>query len=222
MLVLFETPAGYALFKVSNSAAVADVDSVTDHFATASSAAEAIKLKAFSKFADTTSALSAATAICDGKLDKSLKSFLSDSIGKKAGDVELAVSDSKLGGLIKDKLSIPCIYNDTVQELMRGIRAHMGALITGLSTSDTSAMKLGLSHSLCRYKLKFSPDKVDTMIIQAISLLDELDKELNTYAMRVREWYGWHFPEMGKIVADNIMYAKVSCTQAICQRSAPT
>ena len=47
------------------------------------------------------------------------------------------------------------------------------------------------------------------MIIQAIGLLDDLDKELNTYAMRVREWYGWHFPEMSKIVADNVVYAKV-------------
>lgn len=60
-------------------------------------------------------------------------------------------------------------------------------------------MSLGLSHSLSRYKLKFSPDKVDTMIVQAIGLLDDLDKELNTYAMRVREWYGWHFPEMTKV-----------------------
>ena len=50
--------------------------------------------------------------------------------------------------------------------------------------------------------------QVDTMIVQAIGLLDDLDKELNTYAMRVREWYGWHFPEMTKIVADNIKYAK--------------
>ena len=46
------------------------------------------------------------------------------------------------------------------------------------------------------------------MIVQAIALLDDLDKELNTYAMRVREWYGWHFPEMSKIVTDNILYAK--------------
>eukprot|EP00879_Flechtneria_rotunda_P022149 GHRR01023372.1.p1 GENE.GHRR01023372.1~~GHRR01023372.1.p1 ORF type:complete len:261 (+),score=75.15 GHRR01023372.1:154-936(+) len=69
-------------------------------------------------------------------------------------------------------------------------------------------MSLGLSHSLSRYKLKFSPEKVDTMIVQAIGLLDDLDKELNTYAMRVREWYGWHFPEMTKIVTDNIQYAK--------------
>jgi nucleolar protein 58 len=83
-------------------------------------------------------------------------------------------------------------------------------------------MKLGLSHSLGRYKLKMSPDKVDTMIIQAIALLDELDKELNTYAMRVREWYGWHFPEMGKVVPENIMYAKCVKTMGVRQNAAST
>ena len=62
---------------------------------------------------------------------------------------------------------------------------------------------------MSRHKLKFSPDKVDTMIVQAIALLDDLDKELNTYAMRVKEWYGWHFPEMGRIVNDNLAYARV-------------
>jgi nucleolar protein 58 len=70
-------------------------------------------------------------------------------------------------------------------------------------------MSLGLSHSLSRHKLKFSPDKIDTMIVQAIGLLDDLDKELNTYSMRVKEWYGWHFPEMAKIVTENLAYAKV-------------
>ena len=67
---------------------------------------------------------------------------------------------------------------------------------------------LWCSFSLSRYKLKFSPDKVDTMIVQAISLLDDLDKELNNYVMRAREWYGWHFPELGKIVTDNVAFAK--------------
>ena len=46
------------------------------------------------------------------------------------------------------------------------------------------------------------------MIIQAISLLDDLDKELNNYMMRLREWYGWHFPELSKIITDNLTYAK--------------
>ncbi|AQK98545.1 putative nucleolar protein 5-1, partial [Zea mays] len=99
-------------------------------------------------------------------------------------------------------------------ELMRGLRNQLTELITGFGAQDLGPMSLGLSHSLSRYKLKFSPEKaclisVDTMIIQAIGLLDDLDKDLNTFAMRVREWYGWHFPELTKIVSDNIQYAKV-------------
>ncbi len=69
-------------------------------------------------------------------------------------------------------------------------------------------MALGLAHGLSRYKLKISSDKVDTMIIQAVSLLEDLDKEINNYMMRLREWYGWHFPELSKIISDNLIYTK--------------
>lgn len=48
-------------------------------------------------------------------------------------------------------------------------------------------MSLGLSHSLSRHKLKFSAHKIDQMIISAVSLIDDIDKELNVYAMRVKE-----------------------------------
>jgi nucleolar protein 58 len=120
----------------------------------------------------------------------------------------LAVADSKLGNVIKEKLKIDCVHNNGVMELLRGVRSQFTELISGLGDQDLAPMSLGLSHSLARYKLKFSSDKVDTMIIQAIGLLDDLDKELNTYAMRVREWYGWHFPELAKIISDNILYAK--------------
>jgi nucleolar protein 58 len=47
------------------------------------------------------------------------------------------------------------------------------------------------------------------MVIQAVGLLDELDKEINTYAMRCKEWYGWHFPELQGIVSDSVLYAKL-------------
>jgi len=46
------------------------------------------------------------------------------------------------------------------------------------------------------------------MVIQAVNLLEDLDKELNNYAMRLREWYSWHFPELSKIITDNTTYAK--------------
>jgi nucleolar protein 56 len=55
------------------------------------------------------------------------------------------------------------------------------------------------------------------MIIQAIALLDQLDKDINTFAMRVREWYCWHFPELRELVKDNYMFAR--CAAYIRDRS---
>merc|ERR1711872_489857 len=109
---------------------------------------------------------------------------------------------------IKEKLDLSCEANSKISELMRCIRSQASGLISGLPDKEMTAMELGLAHSLSRYKLKFSPDKIDTMIVQAVSLLDDLDKELNNYIMRCREWYGWHFPELGKIVTDNLAFIR--------------
>lgn len=107
------------------------------------------------------------------------------------------------------QLSLSLISDASTADLYRSIRNHLSSLIPALVPEKINTMSLGLSHSLSRHKLKFSPDKVDTMIIQAIALLDDLDKELNIYAMRVKEWYGWHFPEMARIVNDNLAYARI-------------
>uniref|UniRef100_A0A8B9DGW3 Nucleolar protein 58 n=1 Tax=Anser cygnoides TaxID=8845 RepID=A0A8B9DGW3_ANSCY len=207
MLVLFETAAGYAIFKVLNEKKLQEVDSLWKEFETPEKANKIVKLKHFEKFQDTTEALAASTALVEGKLSKNLKKILKKIVAKDAHE-QLAVADAKLGGVIKDKLNLSCIHSPMVTELMRGIRSQIEGLITGLPSREMAAMCLGLAHSLSRYKLKFSPDKVDTMIVQAISLLDDLDKELNNYIMRCREWYGWHFPELGKIITDNLTYCK--------------
>lgn len=55
---------------------------------------------------------------------------------------------------------IDCVHNNAVMELMRGVRSQLTELISGLASQDLAPMSLGLSHSLSRYKLKFSPDKV--------------------------------------------------------------
>jgi len=208
MLILFETPAGFALFKVQNDAKLKNVDNIYKEFSSAESSSKFVKLQGFQKFKNTADALKATTALVDGKLSKSLKKFLTKEISDKESNDNLGISDPKLGGLINKKLNIKCVHDNSVEELIRGIRTQLNALVTEVTESEMKAMSLGLSHSLSRYKLKFSPDKVDTMIIQAIALLDDLDKELNTYAMRVREWYGWHFPESSKIIPDNILFAK--------------
>ncbi|XP_076272789.1 nop5 ribonucleoprotein [Rhynchophorus ferrugineus] len=207
MLVLFETPAGYAIFKLLDEKKLEKVDSLYTSFETPDAAKKIVKLKHFEKFADTTEALSATTAIVEGKISKSLKRAIKNYVTENAQE-QLLVADAKLGSALKDKFSLQCLSNTAVQELMRCIRSQLDSLIGGLPKKEMTAMALGLAHSLSRYKLKFSPDKVDTMIVQAVSLLDDLDKELNNYVMRCREWYGWHFPELGKIITDNIAFAK--------------
>ncbi|XP_046735132.1 nucleolar protein 58 [Diprion similis] len=206
MLVLFETPAGYAIFKLLDEKKLSETENLYHDFETPEAASRIVKLKHFEKFADTTEALAATTAAVEGKVSKSLKKMLK----KYCAEVQeqLAVADAKLGNAIKDKLSLSCISNTAVQELMRCIRSQMDSLLTGLPKKEMTAMALGLAHSLSRYKLKFSPDKIDTMIVQAVCLLDDLDKELNNYVMRCREWYGWHFPELGKLVTDNVAFVK--------------
>ena len=46
--------------------------------------------------------------------------------------------------------------------------------------------EIGLGHSYSRAKVKFNAHRSDNMIIQSISLLDQLDKDINTFSMRVR------------------------------------
>lgn len=147
-----------------------------------------VKLKHFQKFSDTTEALAAATATVEGKVSKTLKKTLKKLIVEEVQS-ELLVADAKLGNAIKDKLDLQCVANSGVQELLRCIRSQSDSLLAGLPKKEMTAMALGLAHSLSRYKLKFSPDKIDTMIVQAQCLLDDLDKELNNYMMRAREWY---------------------------------
>ncbi|XP_059617282.1 nucleolar protein 58 [Phlebotomus argentipes] len=207
MFILYETPAGYAIFKLLDEKKLKEVDNLYLEFETPEKANSLIKLKHFQKFSDTTEALAAATATVEGKVSKPLKKTLKKLVSEDVQN-KLLVADAKLGNAIKDKMALQCVSNSAVQELLRCIRTQSESLLSGLPKKEMTAMALGLAHSLSRYKLKFSPDKIDTMIVQAQCLLEDLDKELNNYMMRAREWYGWHFPELGKIVTDNIAFVK--------------
>ncbi|XP_072556640.1 uncharacterized protein [Paramormyrops kingsleyae] len=70
----------------------------------------------------------------------------------------MPVSDAKLGGVISFNLN--CFHGPAVAELLRGIRSLMEARSTGPPQWEAAVMSLGLTHS---------PDKVDIMIVQAIS-----------------------------------------------------
>ena len=81
MYVLFETPAGFALFKVlKDEKKMKDVSSLINDFQTSEAASKVVKLKAFKKFKDTKDAMKSVEKLLKGEMSKSLKKFLDKNI----------------------------------------------------------------------------------------------------------------------------------------------
>jgi nucleolar protein 58 len=80
MYVLFETPAGFALFKVLKEGKLKDTDNLHKEFTTGEKANKVVKLKAFKKFKDTKEAMKSVEKLLKGDLSKTLKKFLDKNI----------------------------------------------------------------------------------------------------------------------------------------------
>ena len=129
--LLHETSAGFALFRVAGE--------------------NELSLAAFTKFETTTDALAAVTALLDAKVPTQVSALL-----KKHAVKTLAVQDTKFAQAVAKACGVAVSTNE---ELFRTVRAQSDQL-TGIDASVLAQMTLGLAHSLARYKLKFSPDKV--------------------------------------------------------------
>ena len=77
-----------------------------------------------------------------------------------------------------------------------------------MSQGRITSANLGIGHSFARHNIKFDEKRQDKAIINSFSLLDTMEKNLNTFSMRLKESYGWHFPELAKLLPDSETYAR--------------
>ncbi|MEX0567826.1 MAG: NOP5/NOP56 family protein [Candidatus Njordarchaeota archaeon] len=66
-----------------------------------------------------------------------------------------------------------------------------------------------ISVSLVKEKLREVGGEPDKMIIQAITLIEELTEAINAFIAHLREWYGIIFPDLGKIVDNHLLFTKI-------------
>lgn len=216
-MVLYEHASGYGLFKIKEFEEIAALTAQVEASVTDPSAFNSIcSLIAFYPFKTAADALANINAVSEGLATDELKNFVQTNLPKKAKKVTIGVQDPKLGGVLSEELGCKVSHIGVVPELLRGVRAHFAKLVKGLSNTVSGKAQLGLGHSYSRAKVKFNVHKADNMIIQSIALLDQLDKDVNTFCMRIREWYSYHFPELIKIVGDNLLFAK--CVKVIKNR----
>ncbi|ORC86829.1 putative nucleolar protein [Trypanosoma theileri] len=215
LYILYEAPTGYAIYKVLTTEEIGAGDVALQKdlqdFATFS---PWVKLMSFAPFQSPENALEDAVCISESLVSPFLNNFLTSVLAKKAkkddASWELGVCDAKLGGAIHDELNFPVVCNENVVEIARCLRTHAEKLLPEHKEGDIPRAQCGLGHAFSRNKVKFNVHRSDNMIIQSSALAEHMDKGVNLLGMRVKEWYGWHFPELAREVPEPLKYAKIA------------
>ncbi len=66
-----------------------------------------------------------------------------------------------------------------------------------------------ISIELTRRKIKKAAGKKDLLAAQGIRAIDDIDKTINLFAARLREWYSLHFPELNELVREHEDYISI-------------
>jgi nucleolar protein 56 len=66
-----------------------------------------------------------------------------------------------------------------------------------------------VSLELTRLRVKGASEKRDLIVAQGIQTLDDLDRTVNLFMGRLREWYGVYFPELDRLIEKHETYARL-------------
>ena len=127
----------------------------------------------------------------------------------KGGNLEFTLeSEQLLNGLRREfkhakfELSMPNKAGSVLRGKLREIAEELGF-------KDVEKFARDINFILTRHKLRSEAAQRDKLIIQSISVLDEIDRFSNILVGLLREWYSIHFPELDRLVPDHELYLKL-------------
>jgi nucleolar protein 56 len=85
------------------------------------------------------------------------------------------------------------------------------AIETGFAKDDQdlALWNRNVSIELAKLRIKGASEKRDLIVGQAIQTLDDLDRTVNLFMARLREWYGIYFPEMDRLIEKHETYSRL-------------
>jgi len=66
-----------------------------------------------------------------------------------------------------------------------------------------------VSMELTKIRVKKASERLDLVTMQTIQTVDDVDKTLNLFMSRIREWYGLYFPELDRLIEEHKTYARL-------------
>ncbi len=140
-----------------------------------------------------------------GNLSKDIVSYLNNE-GEEVvvQNDEIKINLSKLN----PKLSISVVPNFLEEEGLDKIDLWIKA---NLVKDQQEAVELIRNYTVyvSQQKLREQAARLDLHAIQMVQAIDEIDKTINLFYMRLREWYGLHFPELYNIVNEPETYLNI-------------
>ncbi len=110
----------------------------------------------------------------------------------------------------KLNISVDVAKPSRAGEILRGNLGKL-AVETGFAkkVTELSQWTHRVSMELTKMQVKKAVEKRDLLVVQVIQTIDDLDKTLNLFMSRIREWYGLHFPELDRLVEKHETYARL-------------
>ena len=106
---------------------------------------------------------------------------------------------------VKTEVSKPA-EAETLSALMEQLAVDTGFV---KDVKELSVWNRNVSMELAKLRVKSAAEKRDLVISQAIQTLDDLDRTVNLFMGRLREWYGIHFPELDRLIEKHETYARL-------------
>lgn len=148
----------------------------------------------------------------EGRLDEAFRKMI-DRVKslEDLRDVSLVVEDPETArAVIEEGLGVVVdAYNKVFSEFRHGIFELYVKLGVFKNIDEARDYVHSISMELARRGLRRFAAKRDLLAVQSIRAIDDIDKTINLFAARLREWYSVHFPELDQIVGDHILYARI-------------
>ena len=147
-------------------------------------------------------------AVEAGKIDE-VKSLIA--LLQNAGYETFVFENTRLAGEAQKSLNIKAeVLKPSEAEALR-VRMEQVAVETGFvkDANELSLWNRNVSMELAKLRIKGASEKRDLIIAQAIQTLDDLDRTVNLFMGRLREWYGVHFPELDRLIEKHETYARL-------------
>jgi nucleolar protein 56 len=133
------------------------------------------------------------------------------SLLKKAGYDIFVFENANLANEVYRKMDVSAeTAKPSESEELRS-RMNQVALETGFA-ADEGALSLwnrNVSMELAKLRIKGASEKRDLIIAQGIQTLDDLDRAVNLFMGRLREWYSVYFPELDRLVEKHETYSRL-------------